>query len=151
MPVNPSSFETPPELNLLDHRVKLRNGSTVILEMTPQRLQQAKGDGGRANLRETVEYLTKENSSLRLEIVYYRACFEAALYFRDKVYDSSQQLILLHFFEPQVDPRGNGHKQGLELGEAVDVFAREMSEAEKSWMSFWEAPDNIAREKTGWV
>lgn len=88
-----------------DHRAELQKGSTVVLETTLHRLQETKANGP-VDLMKSHEQLTREKGHLRLEVLFYNECFDAALNFRDKVLEISQQLMLTHYFHPEWDLNG---------------------------------------------
>ena len=61
----------PPQLSPIDRIISLHHGSTTAIEATPQRLQASK-QFPIPSLRERIEQLQKQNSSLNHEIAYFR-------------------------------------------------------------------------------
>jgi predicted RNase H-like nuclease (RuvC/YqgF family) len=133
-----------PNINKLDHQIRLQNGSTSILELSPQRLQLAKQNPP-LSLSARVEELTRELGHLRQEIQFYRQSFEILQRLRETVYDVSQQLFLAHYLDHDVSRLDDIIAQ---LRNALEDSKRREFKAEKAWMEFW-GIDYIAKEHKG--
>jgi hypothetical protein len=133
-----------PSINKLDHQIRLHNGSTSILELSPQRLQLAKQNPP-VSLSARVEELTRELGHLRQEIQFYRQGFENLQRLRETVYDVSQQLFLAHYLDHDVSRLDDIIAQ---LRNALEDSKGREFKAKKAWMEFW-GIDYIAQEHRG--
>src|SRR6266487_1359829 len=102
VPFNQSRCK-PPEVNRLDHLIRIHNGSTSVLEFSPQRVQLAKKTHS-SDLSARVEELTKELGQMRQEIQFYReGGFENLQRLRETCYDVYQQLYLANYLDHNFD------------------------------------------------
>jgi hypothetical protein len=127
------SRSKPPEVNKLDHQIRLQNGSTSVLQLSPHRVQHGKLNPS-LNLSARVEELMRELVHLRQEIQFYEQCFEILQRLREIAYDIYQQLFLAHYLDHdsnRLDELITQLHHGLE-----DSVQRE-AKAEKAWMEFW--------------
>jgi hypothetical protein len=147
-PKNPPllPLSKPPEVNRLDHQIGLRNGSTSVLEFSPQRVQRAKV-APRPSLSARVEELTRELGQMRHEIQFYRQCFEILQRLRDDLYNVHQQLFREHSLNP-----GSSHLGQLiaRLHRAVEESVRREAGAKRIWIGFWGRDINEGDEG-GWI
>jgi hypothetical protein len=123
----------PPEVNRLDHQIHLQNGSTSVLELSPQRLQLAK-QSQFPNLYARVEELTKDLGHLRQEVQFYRQSFENLQRLRETGYDVYQQLFLALYLDHNSDRL---HEIMIQLHHGLQDSVRREAKAEKAWMEFW--------------
>jgi hypothetical protein len=123
----------PPEVNKLDHQIGLQNGSTSVLELSPQRVQRGKLNPP-LNLSARVEELTRDLGHLRQEIQFYRQCFEILQRLRERAYDVYQQLFLAHYLDH--DPK-RLDELITHLHHGLEESVRREAKAEKAWMEFW--------------
>ena len=123
----------PPEVNRLDHQINLQNGSTSVLELTPQRVQLSKLNPP-PNLYVRVEELTRQVGQLHREIQFYRESFEILQRLRETACDVYQQLYLAHYLDHNLD-RLNELMAQLHRG--LEDSVRREAKAKKSWMDFW--------------
>ena len=123
----------PPEVNRLDHQIRLQNGSTSVLELSPQRVQQAKQNHF-PNLYARVEELTRDLGHLRQEIQFYRESFENLQRLRETGYDVYQQLFLALYLDHNSDRL---HELMIQLHRGLQDSVRRQVKAEKAWMEFW--------------
>ncbi|KAL5325359.1 hypothetical protein ACEPPN_006484 [Leptodophora sp. 'Broadleaf-Isolate-01'] len=119
--------------NRLDHRIRLSNGSTSVLELSQQRVQLAKRSAG-SDLSARVEELTRETGNLRQEIQFYREGFENLQRLRETCYDAYQQLILANYLDQNFERL---HELILQLHRALQDSVQREVQAEKAWMEFW--------------
>lgn len=123
----------PPEVNRLDHLIRLQNGSTSVLEFSPQRVQLAKQNHP-PNLSARVEELTRQLGQLRQEILFYRQCFENLQRLRETCYDVYQQLYLANYLDHNFDRL---NELIIQLHHGLEDSVRREVKAEKAWMEFW--------------
>ena len=123
----------PVGLNRLDHRIRLSNGSTSVLELSQQRIQLSKQNVG-SDLSIRVEELTRETGNLRQEIQFYREAFQNLQRLRQTCYDAYQQLILANYLDQNFERL---HELILQLHQALEDSVRREAQAEKAWMDFW--------------
>ena len=123
----------PPEVNRLDHQIRLQNGSTSVLEFSSQRIQLAKHSQF-PNLYARVEELTKDLGHLRQEVQFYRQSFENLQRLRETGYDVYQQLVLLLYLDNNSDRL---HEIMIQLHRGLQDSVRREVKAEKAWMEFW--------------
>ncbi|KAI9766704.1 MAG: hypothetical protein M1840_006348 [Geoglossum simile] len=144
------STTKPPEVSLLDHRIGLRNGSTIALEATAKRLQSAKISPP-ADMRARVEELSRENGHLRREVQFYRDCFDLAQHFRHTVSNISQQLQVAYYMDAVNNEDAIEFSNGLatDLRHALEHLADDQLGIEKSWLEFWEVEDTEDEYKNG--
>ncbi len=122
----------PLQVNRLDHQIRLQNGSTSVLELSPQRIQLAKHNPPSLSAR--VEELTKELGQLRQEIQFYRQSFENLQRLRETGYDVYQQIFLALHLDFNSDRL---HQLMIQLHHALEDSVRREVKAEKAWMGFW--------------
>jgi hypothetical protein len=122
-----------PEFNRLDHKIRLQNGSTSVLECSPQRIQLAKHSQF-PNLYARVEELTKDLGHLRQEVQFYRQSFENLQRLRETGYDVYQQLFLVLYLDHNSDRL---HEIMMQLHHGLQDSVRREVKAEKAWMEFW--------------
>jgi hypothetical protein len=134
-----------PIINKLDHQIRLHNGSTSILELSPQRLQLAKQNPP-VSLSARIEELTRESGYHRQEIKFYReGGFENLQQLRESVYDVSQQLFIAHYLDHD-DSRLD--EIIAQLRNALEASKRRERKAKEAWLGFW-GIDNIGQEHGG--
>lgn len=123
----------PAEVNRLDHQIQRHNGSTTVLELSPQRLQLAKHKPI-INLHVRVEELTKELCNVRQEVHFYRQCFEILQKLRETTYKTYEQLLLVTHCH---DPDSQRLKELIvHLHHSLEESMRREVDAEKLWMEF---------------
>jgi hypothetical protein len=123
----------PPEVNRLDHQIRLQNGSTSVLELAPHRIQLAK-QSQFPNLYARVEELTKDLGHVRQEALFYRQSFENLQRLRETGYDVYQQLFLVVYLDHNSDRL---HEIMVQLHHGLQDSVRREVKAEKAWMEFW--------------
>ncbi|KAG0645011.1 hypothetical protein D0Z07_9204 [Hyphodiscus hymeniophilus] len=123
----------PPGVNRLDHLIYLGNGSTSVLEFSPQRVQLAK-QSHPLDLSVRVEELTRELGQLRQEIIFYRQGFENLQRLRETCYDVYQQLFLANYLDQNFDRL---NELIIQLHHGLEDSVRREGKAEKSWLEFW--------------
>jgi hypothetical protein len=120
-------------VNRLDHQILLQNGSTSVLELSPQRVQLAKQNPP-PNLSARVEELTRELGNQRQEIQFYREGFENLQRLRETCYDAYQQLFLANYLDHNFERL---NELIVQLHRALEDSVRREVQAEKAWMEFW--------------
>jgi hypothetical protein len=80
----------PLEINKLDHIVKCHGGQTIAIEMEPQHMRNSKQS---RDVDQYIDFLTRKNGDLRLELTFYRECFGHAERFKEKIAEISQDLL----------------------------------------------------------
>lgn len=80
----------PLETNPIDHIIRCYGGRTIALDMEPNYMDHAKRH---EDLIQHINSLHKENGELRLEITFYRDCFQHAERFKDRIKSLSQDLL----------------------------------------------------------
>ncbi|OAL56164.1 hypothetical protein IQ07DRAFT_608278 [Pyrenochaeta sp. DS3sAY3a] len=80
----------PLEINSIDHIIRCYGGRTVASEMDPGYMQHSKRP---EDLAQYISYLNRRNGELRLEITFYRQCFEHSQALREKLSSLSQDLL----------------------------------------------------------
>jgi hypothetical protein len=125
-PPNLSRAELP-KVNRLDHQIALQNGSTSVLELTPQRVQLSKLNPP-PNLYARVEELKRQADQLRQEIQFYRESFEILQRLRETACDVYQQLYLAYFLVNELM---------VQLHRGLEDSVRREAKAKKIWMDFW--------------
>lgn len=142
-PQNPVTRRpTIPEVNRLDHQIALHNGTTAVLELSRQRVQLTKLSPP-TSLSTRIEQLTRELGHQRLEIQFYRQCFEVLQILRDESYGVYQELFLaLHL------DYATGLERPLDrLREALEASVGAEDSARRAWMDYWgiheEVDDNF--------
>lgn len=123
----------PPEINLIDHQIHLRNGSTSALDLTAQRIQYAKTQTI-LNPMERIEELIREMGQLRQEIQFYRECYSVLHRLRETAYDVYQQLFLQYYYEPHPDQL---HQLTIQLHRGLEDSVKREAQAERRWKEFW--------------
>ena len=127
-----------PEVNRLDHLIRLQNGSTSILELSPQRLQLTKQNHP-PNLSARMVELTRELGQLRQEILFYRQAFENLQRLRETCYDVYQQLYMANYLDHNFERL---HELIIQLHHGLEDSVRREVKAEKTWMEFWGVEHN---------
>jgi hypothetical protein len=147
-PKNPALLPPlkPPEVNRLDHQISLRNGSTSVLEFSPQRVQLAKL-APRPSLSARIEELTRELGQMRYEIQFYRQCFEILQKLRDDSYRVHQQLFQEHYLDPSSNRIG---QLIARLHRALEESVRREAGAKRVWVDFWGRDVNEGQNR-GWI
>ena len=120
-------------VNRIDHQIRLRNGSTSVLALSPQRLQLDKQNPP-SNLSARVEELTKELGQLRQEIQFYRQSFENLQRLRETGYDVYQQIYLVLHLGLDSERL---YQLMIQLHRALEDSVRREVKAEKAWLEFW--------------
>ncbi|KAI9727196.1 MAG: hypothetical protein M1834_008504 [Cirrosporium novae-zelandiae] len=120
----------PPEVNLLDHLISLRDGSTSALEIANHRLRAAKKHPP-SSAKQWLEEVTKELGHLRLEVSFYRRCFDLSQQFRDDVYQLAQKIEVAYYFEEKGMAAEIGYEYALALNDKVEWFADKQTRAEQ--------------------
>ena len=109
----------------------------MVSNMMPFRLHQT--HKGRVQAEARVSELSRENGTLRLELSFYKVCFENAGSLYRRVQEVSKQLLLMQQFDSQYDAQSRqdmyGHL-GHEIQEAVDAWKHAAADAEREWFSF---------------
>jgi hypothetical protein len=123
----------PPAVNELDHQIGTHNGSTSVLEISPQRVQVAKRHPA-PDLTTRLEEVTREVGQMRPEILFYRQCFEILHRLRSDCYDVYHQAFLTHYLDQ--DPARLGDLM-TQLQGALEQSARLEAEAKRAWLDFW--------------
>ncbi|RDL36281.1 Uncharacterized protein BP5553_06893 [Venustampulla echinocandica] len=126
----------------LDHQIRRQNGSTSVLELSPQRVQLAKKNPP-PNLTARVEELTRELGNQRQEIRFYRDGFENLQKLRETCYDAYQQLFLANHLDHDFERL---NELIVQLHRALEGSVRREVRAEKSWMAFWGIEDKDESE-----
>jgi hypothetical protein len=80
----------PLEINTIDHIIRCYGGRTIALDMDPNYMDHGKR---REDSIHYINFLNKKNGELRLEITFYRECFQHAEKFKDKINSLSQDLL----------------------------------------------------------
>lgn len=75
----------PLEINPIDHIIRCYGGRTIALDMEPNYMNHAK--------RHKDWILSQKNGEMRLEITFYRECFQHTEKFKDKITSLSQDLL----------------------------------------------------------
>jgi len=123
----------PPGVNRLDHKIHLQNGSTSVLELSPQRIQLTKQNPP-SSLSARIEELTRELGNQRQEIQFYRKGFENLQRLRETCYDAYQQLFLANYLDHNFERL---NELIVQLHRALEDSVRREVQAEKAWMEFW--------------
>ncbi|GLA78606.1 hypothetical protein CBS63078_10862 [Aspergillus niger] len=92
-----------PEINLFDHQIALARGTTMALETTRVRLQNAKKNGPRS-LRGTLEEKWRQWERQKDENRFFRACLKIFDDLAAVAIDVPEDLILQHEIEPGASP-----------------------------------------------
>jgi hypothetical protein len=80
----------PLETNSIDHIVRCYGGRTIAIEMEPRHMQQSKQSRGVVRY---IDFLNRRNGELRLELAFYRECYQHAENFKGKISETSQDLL----------------------------------------------------------
>jgi len=131
----------PPEVTLLDHQIGLREGTSIALEATPQRLQMGKSSSPLDD-RVRLEDVTRDNGYLRVEIQFYRDCFECAQRFHLEVGNICQQLQVAYYQDvlQAGDSLEYCDELCIDLRHAMERYIDDQRKAEKSWLEFFGPP-----------
>lgn len=95
-----------PEINLIDHQIALARGTTMALETTRGRLQNAKRHRPRS-LWDTLEDKWRQWKRQEDENRFFRTCHSIFDDLAAVAVEVSDALILQHEFEPEASPAGN--------------------------------------------
>ncbi|KAF1967666.1 hypothetical protein BU23DRAFT_583702 [Bimuria novae-zelandiae CBS 107.79] len=93
--MDPAKKSKPPrarplEINPIDHIIRCYGGRTIALDMEPNHMGHAKRH---EDWIQYINFLNQKNGDLRLEITFYRECFQHAEKFKDKINSLSQDLL----------------------------------------------------------
>jgi hypothetical protein len=80
----------PLETNTIDHIVRCYGGQTIAIEMEPQYMQKSKQS---RDLVHYIDFLNRRNGELRIELTFYRECYQHAEKFKGKIAETSQDLL----------------------------------------------------------
>ena len=137
----PSPRRRPLEVNEIDHALRRYGGSTIALEMEPTHMEHAKR---RENSQEYLDSLSWQNGQLRLEITFYRECFQHAEQFKDQVYGLSQNLLHECIIGLLDDAAFDEIKNiSNSLHNASEVFRKKQKKAFRAFVAPYRSKDDL--------
>jgi hypothetical protein len=126
----------------MDHRIRMRGGTTMAIELSPSRVQQQKNHPP-STLEENFIDLYKKEGFLRRENGFYRGCFSASCQMVDDVYEVCQLLMLAYYHNPEFPLKilEELREHALVLQKAVNKYECVVLQMEEEWVDEWQPKD----------
>jgi hypothetical protein len=142
----------PLEINPIDHIIRCYGGQTMAIGMEPRHMQKSKQSG---DVVHYIDFLNRRNGELRLELTFYRECYRHAEKFKEKIAETSQDLlhtcIIGLLDEMDFDEIRNLSKAVVD---AVDQFRHDQEKAFDDYIAPYKAsksPKNNTTSTDGFI
>lgn len=142
----------PLEANNIDHIIRCYGGRTIAIDMEPHHMQKSKQP---KDMIQYIDFLNRRNGELRLELTFYRECYQHAEKFKEKITGISQDLLQACII---------GVLDGIDFGEirdhsnavsdAVDQYSYAQEQAFDAFIAPYKAsksPTKTTVSIDGWI